>query len=183
MEGWGWTSFHDPKVLPQVQERWQHSLTTGEPFNMEFPVRGADGRFRTFLTRVMPLKDNEGKVSLWFGTHTDILEHKRAEAEILALRDCLAADLAGMNQLHALSTRFVSEGDLQTLLNVILDAAISLTGGDNGHIQLMERALGEKLELMAQRGFAADFAEYSRANSPRWSCPLVLPFRLTRRCG
>ena len=52
MEGWGWQSVHDPEVLPKVLERWKASIATGEPFEMEFPLRGADGMFRSFLTRV-----------------------------------------------------------------------------------------------------------------------------------
>ena len=62
MEGWGWQNVHDPNVLPKVLERWQVSLATSEPFDMTFPLRGADGVFRPFLTRVIPLKDNAGRV-------------------------------------------------------------------------------------------------------------------------
>ncbi len=79
MEGWGWQSVHDPEVLPKVLERWKASIATGEPFDMEFPLRGADGIFRPFLTRVMPLKDASGKVLRWFGTNTDVTERKKAE--------------------------------------------------------------------------------------------------------
>jgi PAS domain S-box-containing protein len=83
MEGWGWRSVIDLAMLPKVMERWQASIATGEPFDMEFPLRGADGTFRTFLNRVMPLKDSEGRVVRWFGTNTDISEHKEAQ-ELLA---------------------------------------------------------------------------------------------------
>ena len=79
MEGWGWQSVHDPNELPRVLERWRASLATGEPFDMIFPLRGADGVFRPFLTRVMPLKDEEGRVTRWFGTNTDVSEQKRVE--------------------------------------------------------------------------------------------------------
>ena len=82
LEGWAWKDVHDPQVLPEVLKRWRHSIDTGEPFEMEFPVRGADGRFRSFLTRVMPLKDEQGRVKLWFGTHTDVTQQKEAQ-EIL----------------------------------------------------------------------------------------------------
>jgi PAS domain S-box-containing protein len=83
MEGWGWRSVIDSAMLPKVMEWWQTSIATGEPFDMEFPLRGADGTFRTFLNRVMPLKDSEGRVVRWFGTNTDISEHKKAQ-ELLA---------------------------------------------------------------------------------------------------
>jgi PAS domain S-box-containing protein len=84
MEGWGWQSAHDPEVLPRVLERWTASIATGQPFDMEFPLRGADGVFHPFLTRVMPVKDSTGKVLRWFGTNTDISALKQAE---YALRD------------------------------------------------------------------------------------------------
>jgi PAS domain S-box-containing protein len=79
MEGWGWQSVHDPKVLSSVLERWKNSIDKGNPFDMEFPIRGADGIFRPFLTRGMPLKDSKGQVVQWIGTNTDITERKKAE--------------------------------------------------------------------------------------------------------
>ncbi len=82
MEGWGWQSVHDPEVLPKVLERWKASIATGEPFDMEFPLRGADGVFRLFLTRVMPLKDSAGVVLRWFGTNTDISALKQMEESL-----------------------------------------------------------------------------------------------------
>jgi PAS domain S-box-containing protein len=74
MEGWAWQSVHDPAVLPTVLEGWKAAIAAGTPFEMEFPLRGRDGRFRTFLTRVMPVKDPDGRVARWFGTNTDISE-------------------------------------------------------------------------------------------------------------
>jgi PAS domain S-box-containing protein len=88
MEGWGWEAVHDPKVLPTVLERWKHSLATGEPFEMEYPLRGADGVFRWFLTRVQLLGDSQGGNVRWFGMATNVDEQQRHAA---ALRDALAA--------------------------------------------------------------------------------------------
>jgi PAS domain S-box-containing protein len=79
MEGWGWQSVHDPEALPAVVDRWKVSLATGQPFDMVFPLRGADGVFRPFLTRVMPVRGRDGKVTRWFGTNTDISEQRKAE--------------------------------------------------------------------------------------------------------
>ncbi len=85
MEGWGWQSVHDPEVLPLVVERWQAAIASGEEFAMEFPLRGADGKFRTFLTRGQPLKDANGKVVQWFGTNTDVEALKQAEAKVAGM--------------------------------------------------------------------------------------------------
>ncbi len=84
MLGWGWQSVHDPAVLPRVLERWKASIATGAPFDMVFPLKGADGQFRPFLTRVNPLRDEAGHTLYWFGTNTDVSEIKQMEA---ALRD------------------------------------------------------------------------------------------------
>jgi len=77
MTGWGWQSVHDPKILPSVMERWQSSIQTGKPFEMEFPLLGADGNYRWFLTRVRPVFDHEANVLRWYGTNTDIDEQRR----------------------------------------------------------------------------------------------------------
>ena len=82
MEGWGWQSVHDPAVLPQVLERWQQSLASGEPFDMVFPLKGTDGHFRPFLTRINPLFGEGGQVLYWFGTNTDIHELRQARAAL-----------------------------------------------------------------------------------------------------
>ena len=84
MAGWGWQKAHDPDMLPKVLAEWSASLSTGEPFEMEYPLRGADGYFRQFLTRSYPLKDLAGHVVRWFGTSTDVSELKQAEERLQA---------------------------------------------------------------------------------------------------
>ncbi|GGD58861.1 PAS domain-containing protein [Erythrobacter arachoides] len=79
MEGWGWQSVHDAEVLPQVMENWTASIATGEPFEMTFPLRGADGKYRPFLTRIVPVRNRQGTVVRWFGTNTEITDQKKAE--------------------------------------------------------------------------------------------------------
>jgi light-regulated signal transduction histidine kinase (bacteriophytochrome) len=87
MEGWGWQIVHDPAVLPEVIEKWTASIASGQLFEMSFPLRGSDGQFRTFLTRVYPIKDAEGKVVQWFGTNTDVESLKQAEEIINKLNE------------------------------------------------------------------------------------------------
>lgn len=87
MAGWGWQSVHDPEILPEVLERWKASIATGESFEMVFPLRGADGQFHPFLTRVEPLKDAQGRVTQWFGTNTDVDKLKRTEDALRAAYD------------------------------------------------------------------------------------------------
>jgi PAS domain S-box-containing protein len=99
MLGWGWESVHNPEVLPQVRKNWLTSIATGQPFEMIFPLRGADGAFRDFLTLAVPIRDEFGRVVRWFGTNTDITEQRRSQealrqSEKLAATGRLAASIA-----------------------------------------------------------------------------------------
>lgn len=93
VEGWNWQSVHDPAVLPAVLKRWKTSIATGELFDMVFPLRGSDGTFRSFLTRVMPVIDEHGKLARWFGTNTDISDQLRVEEELRRSDERLRAAL------------------------------------------------------------------------------------------
>jgi signal transduction histidine kinase len=66
-------------MLAEVMEKWPHAIREGELFDMEILLRGADGTYRTFLTRGVPSKDATGRVVRWFGTNTDISERKQNE--------------------------------------------------------------------------------------------------------
>ncbi|MBN8904006.1 MAG: PAS domain S-box protein, partial [Rhodospirillales bacterium] len=82
VEGWGWQSVHDPAVLPDVLVRWRASIASGSPFEMTFPLRGADGVFRPFLTRVQPVRDQAGQITRWFGTNTEISSQIAADERL-----------------------------------------------------------------------------------------------------
>ena len=99
MAGWGWQSVHDPEKLPEVVIKWRNSLATGEPFEMIFPLRDADGAYRQFLTLAMPVRDAQNRIVRWFGTNTDITEQQRSQealrqTEKLAATGRLAASIA-----------------------------------------------------------------------------------------
>lgn len=86
MKGWGWQTVHDPAMLPIVLERWRASLASHAPFEMELPLRAADGRYRWFLTRVLPLRDSSGNVLRWFGTNTDVSETREAREALTLIK-------------------------------------------------------------------------------------------------
>jgi PAS domain S-box-containing protein len=98
MEGWGWQAVHHPDELPKVMERWTAAIRTGEPFEMTFPLRGADGVFRPFLTRVQPARDQAGRVTRWFGVNTDVSVQHAVEAALRRSETRAAQVLARMNE-------------------------------------------------------------------------------------
>jgi PAS domain S-box-containing protein len=132
MAGWGWQSVHDPEFLPQVLERWKTSLLTGMPFEMEFPLRSADGAFRWFLTPVTPFRNGQGQVVRWFGTNTDIDELRRArdEREALLRREQEARSTAEL--LNRLGPLLLTELDVNGLVQSVTDLATELTGAEFG---------------------------------------------------
>ena len=97
--GWGWQAVHHPDDLPEVMRAWPASIASGEPFEMEFRLRRADGAFRMFLTRATPQRDAGGQIVRWYGSNTDIEDEYRAR-----LRDQffsrLGAELAGALSLE-----------------------------------------------------------------------------------
>ena len=74
----GWKDIVHPDDLPGVAERWMRSLSTGEPYEVEFRLRGADGTYRWHLARALAQLDEHGTVVAWFGTNTDIHEQRRS---------------------------------------------------------------------------------------------------------
>lgn len=103
MEGWGWQSVHHAQALPKVLERWKASIATGDPFDMVFPLRGRDGIFRPFLTRIVPVRDRDGKVARWFGTNTDISEQRKIEEALRESEQRYRALFESMQQSFVLA--------------------------------------------------------------------------------
>jgi PAS domain S-box-containing protein len=121
MEGWGWQAVHHPTTLPQVLERWRASLETGEPFEMTFPLRGKDGQFRSFLSRMVSARDEAGHVVRWFGTNTDV------EADAQSRRDAESAR-ERISHLHALTAALASSSTVSEIASAIVTHATVVLG-------------------------------------------------------
>ena len=76
---WDWGSVIHPDDLTRYVDEWRAALATGEPTESEVRARGADGKYRWWLTRCVPLRDELGNIVNWYGTAIDIEERHRAE--------------------------------------------------------------------------------------------------------
>lgn len=151
MEGWGWQSVHASATLPKVLEQWQACLETGQSFEMTFPLRGADGVFRPFLTRVSPVLGADGKIIRWLGTNTEVTEERR-QADLREqftavlghdLRNPLSAILSGLKMLRMtpLNARAV------LLADMMRDSAYRMSALIDDTTDLARCRLGDGLAL------------------------------------
>jgi PAS domain S-box-containing protein len=83
--GYRWLEQLHPDDRDRVIAEWTAVAAQGDSFDIEFRIRRADGVFRWFRTRAIPLRDSNGRVVKWFGSNTDIDDAKRADDEIRAL--------------------------------------------------------------------------------------------------
>jgi len=77
--GWGWQAAHHPDDLVEVMQKWPSAIATGEPFEMEYRLRGRDGVYRWFLARAEPFRNSGGRVLRWYGSIVDIHAQKFSE--------------------------------------------------------------------------------------------------------
>ncbi len=79
LNSWGTNGAVHPDDLPRVIAELTDAMTTGTPFDSELRYRRADGIDRWSQTRILPVRDLEGKITRWYGLITDIDDRKRAE--------------------------------------------------------------------------------------------------------
>jgi PAS domain S-box-containing protein len=122
VEGARWDQYIHPEDLPSTYETWVAALASGESYQTEFRVRRADGVYRWFLARALPIRDAQDKVVRWFGTCTDIDDRKRMQEENLQMIEReraarLASETAGRMKDDFLATL---SHELRTPLNPVL---------------------------------------------------------------
>ncbi|SNS52761.1 PAS domain S-box-containing protein [Noviherbaspirillum humi] len=150
----GWQAMLHPDHALRVEDKLRACLQNGMPWEDSFPLRGADGRYRWFLSRALPIHDERGNVVRWFGTHTDVTAQRELEEELTRvnrrkdefiatlaheLRNPLAPVQAGLELLklpgnatpaaakvHAIMTRQIAH--LVRLIDDLLDVSRITSG-------------------------------------------------------
>ena len=89
---WQWEPVLHPDDEQRTVKAWLQAIKTGEIYECEHRVKRLDGEFRWYLSRAMPIRDEQGRITKWYGTATDIHTQKQyqAEREELLRREQLA---------------------------------------------------------------------------------------------
>ena len=148
MKGDGWAKVHDPEHLTHVYESWKTALETGNSWEDTFPLRGADGKFRWFLSRASPIRDREGRVSLWFGTNTDITDLREAQEALREANARLGDRATHLEALVQQRTQKLSEtiGELQAFSYSISHDMRSPLRSMIGFSEILIEEWGDKLD-------------------------------------
>ena len=122
LDGAKWTQLVHPDDLPSAATGWAAALQSGDAYEIEFRLRRADGVFRWFLARAIPLRDASGRVYRWIGTNTDIEDQKATVAALAELNATLEERVSDR-------TRELLEREAQLHQAQKMEAVGQLTGG------------------------------------------------------
>jgi PAS domain S-box-containing protein len=139
--GWGWMDAFHPE--DRAEEEWRAALAAGEPFEKEARLRRADGAYRWFMLRAVPLRDGRGNVVKWYGTTTDIEDRRRAEEALQEAQHKLAhvTRTQAMGELAAAIAHEVN----QPLTAIVTNANFSLRQlrGSTANLEELRTAITE----------------------------------------
>jgi len=133
-------SVHDAKMLPLVSGALESVGRGGNCFEMEFPLRGADGVYRWFLSRIRPVRDEAGNITRWYGTATNVDEQRQLLQSLSEAREDLekrveerTAELrTATESLRDLSARLLRmrDDEQRRLARELHDSVGQVAGGD-----------------------------------------------------
>jgi PAS domain S-box-containing protein len=115
--GAGWQTAVHPDDIARHLDKWRASLATGTPFENEARRRAADGEYRWFLARAVPLRDEQGTILKWYGITMEIDDRKRAEETVRASEYKFRLAVESIPGLVAITT---AKGELEVVNGQVL---------------------------------------------------------------
>jgi formate hydrogenlyase transcriptional activator len=123
LKNWATSDAVHPDDLPRVIDAWRRSVETGQPYEDEHRERRADGVYRWFQSRALPVRDTTGRISGWYMLLTDVDDRKRNEMALARARDEIVK----------------SEAELRTIIDAIPQLIIAI--GVDGNFQSANQAV------------------------------------------
>jgi PAS domain S-box-containing protein len=132
-QSWNWNDFVHPDDAAETTRRWQESVVSGVPFELEHRFRDRDGNYRWHLSRAHAMRGQSNEIMSWLGSSTDIEERKRQEEKLEQLVDARTAQLREtVHELEAFS--YSISHDMRQPLRAM-----------EGYAQALREDYGEKL--------------------------------------
>ncbi len=135
-----------PDDLEQVQANWVRCRHTGEEYYNEVRVRRHDGKYRTFLTRAVPVKDQTGKVVRWVASAMDAHDHKVAEEALRRSEKLAAASRLASSIAHEINNPLQAMSSLLYLMS----QESSLTDSGRELVRMAEEELERMSHIVTQ---------------------------------
>ncbi|RYG90147.1 MAG: PAS domain-containing hybrid sensor histidine kinase/response regulator, partial [Alphaproteobacteria bacterium] len=150
-DGEGWNEMFHPDDRERAWSSWRHSLTTGEPYHIEYRLRHHSGAYKWVLGRAQPYRDLHGIITRWFGTCTEI-------DDIVQAREVLARSREELEKMvdertAALAAEMESRAKTEESLRQSqkMEAVGQLTGGIAHDFNNMLTGVIGAMELMRRR--------------------------------
>jgi len=108
----GWFDAVHPDDQASSLADWQRALSTGEPYETLFRLRGKGGDYRAFIARAMPLRAPDGQIMHWYGTCTDVEDQRRAHDTLIKTEKLAAAGRLSASIAHEINNPLESVTNL-----------------------------------------------------------------------
>ncbi len=151
----GWGKVVHPDDLAAASERWVQALASGQVYENEFRIRRHDGVYRTFMVRAEPVHDEEGRITRWVGSNTDIEDLRRQAAELARFNETLEEQVAER-------TSALMQAEEALRQSQKMEAVGQLTGGIAHDFNNLLAGISGSLELITNRIAQGRHAEVER---------------------
>jgi PAS domain S-box-containing protein len=163
-DGAAWNGMFHPDDQERAWTTWRHSLATGEAYEIEYRLRHHSGEYRWVLGRALPIRNDAGDITRWFGTCTDIHAMRQLTEEREYLLQSEQAARVEAERASRMKEEFLAtlSHEIRTPLNAILGWAMMLRSGRLGPESAAEGIEVIERNARAQAQIIEDLLDMSR---------------------
>ncbi len=138
--------FIHPDDVARTATKWNRSMETGEDYTNEYRLRRQDGEYRHFLARAVAVRDEDGRISQWIGSSTDVHDQKIAEESLRRTEKLNTAARFAASMAHEINNPL--NAILNSLYLALQDDSLNLRTRDL--LQTADRELERTVHVVRQ---------------------------------